>query len=196
MSDDESGPPDNGYETPDDGHGTPEDDQPAPLSLTPRDSPTKYKENDTDILTQFITDASGFVDQIERSTLALRDSSNPSDSLRNQISKARHDLHELKRHAVRNEQFRSYVENKFPQVKTPQILDQWLCTLINTLALESRQLLHEAQQAGAQVAEGIRRRQHKSREQQARRVLGGEVERDDAETTKCGDGPCVVQLRL
>ena len=181
---------DNGYETPD------ENGLREPFSLTPENSSTKFEEKDTDILTQFIIDASGFVDEIERSQFDWQYSSNRSDNLQHQNLEARTKLQKLKENALRNEQFRSFVKNKFSQVNTPERLDKWLCTLINTHALQTRQLLIEAQQAGAEVAKRIRQQRHESRKKQAQLVLGGEVGGDDAETTTCVGGPCVVQLRL
>jgi len=181
-----------GYETPEE---TPEE-TPAEFSLTPIASPTKYTQENTDILTEFIIKATGYVDIIDRNMLAM-ENVDYNDRLRFQeiISAAKHDLNSLKRRAIANIELQRYVSTNF---KTKD-LASFLNDIITTMKKESRDLMKEAHTEGARVAKINWEKEHIRRKKSAERKLEESTKssndhRDPSPT--CGPGPCTIALRL
>ena len=178
-----------GYETP--------EETPAEFSLTPIASPTKYRQEHTDILTDFIIKATGYVDIINRNMLAM-ENVNYNDGFRFQeiISTAKYDLNYLKDQAIANIELQRYV---FTNFKTTD-LASFLNDIITTMKKESRDLMDEAHKEGAKVAKQSWKKKHIRRKQSAERKLKESTKssNDHREPTPtCGPpGGCTIALRL
>lgn len=180
----------------DEGYITPDDTR-AEFSLTPIASPTKYKEEHSDLLTEFITHASGFVDIIERFTIAILDNPNYSERQRyeREVSDARCDLNDLREQAITSPKLRSYVRTKFNITDLASFLDD----VITTMKKESRDLMKEAHNAGAKAAKKSSDKEHIRRKQSAERKRKQNIysSNDHGEPTPiCGPGGCTIALRL
>ena len=180
-----------GYKTPDESH--------AEFSLTPIGSPTKYKEDHTDVLTEFfIDDAAGWVDIIER--LKKNERHVTDDDLQynqSQIEDAKKNLLELKSAAKNNKLVQEYLFKTYNI--NAETIDNFLQNIIYQLRIESRNLMDEADKAGAEVAKKRLDEEHKRRKQNAKRVRTQRTNSSDHQsepTPTCGSGPCIIALRL
>ena len=178
---------DMGYETP--------EETPAEFSLTPIASPTKYTQENTDILTEFILKATGYVDIINRNMLAM-ENVDYNDSFRFQdiISTAEHNLNSLKGRAINSIELHKYVVKKFKN----ENLASFLNDIITTMKKESRDLMDEAREEGAKAAEKSWETEHRRRKLSAEHKLKKSTKssNDHRDPTPTCATPCVVQLRL
>ena len=177
-----------GYETPDE-----------EISLTPIGSPTKYKEDHTDVLTKFfIDDAIGLVDIIERLKKNKRHVTN--DELQynqSQIEDAKINLLKLKSAAKNNKLVQEYLLETFNV--NAETIDNFLKNIIYQLRRETRNLMDEADKAGAEVAKKRSDEEHKRRKQNAERIRKQRTNSSDHQsepTPTCGSDPCIIALRL
>ena len=170
------------------------------ISLTPIGSPTKYKEDHTDVLTKFfIDDAAGLVDIIERLSRSKQKETNCDykEYYESQIDDAKRNLFELKSAAKNNKCVQKYLLETYNI--NAETIDRFLQNIIYQLRRESRNLMDEADKAGAEAAKKIFDEEHKRRKQNAERIRNQRTNSSDHQsnpTPTCGSDPCIIALRL
>lgn len=168
------------------------------ISLTPIGSPTKYKEDHTDVLTKFfIDDAAGLVDKIERLSRSKQKETNCDykEYYESQIDEAKTELFNLKFDAEDNELVEEYLFKTY-NIKAGKI-DDFLQKIIDELTTETRNLMDEADKAGAEAAKKRSDEEHKRRKQIAERIRKqgtNSLDHQSEPTPTCG--PCIIALRL